>query len=340
VGGGIHTPGRPPTPDAAARRRIDGDQPLDGTEIYQIGSQTKMLMAIAILLLQRDGALTLDTRVKDILDLPMDRRITVRQLITNTSGLGEYTSGLSWPDIDPCTAYTPIELFTLSRSQGQPAEPGAAFDYCNTGWVVAAMIVDKLTPDGWGGFARKRIFEPLGLKDTYLWGEAVPMDRMARGYLRLPRSSELYDTGETGLAWAYGAGDAVSTHDDMLGLYRALLAEQNAIGLTLKDLTVETFRPSIRPRFALSLGAEYAYGLERRAWGGRPLWGHPGRTPGYAASTWADPANGILVCTAYTNVWDATEAPDLAALRYNGPQLFTLAVMSAYAAAAVRPVAV
>jgi hypothetical protein len=166
------------------------------------------------------------------------------------------------------------------------------------------------------------------------------MDRLARGYLRIPRSPEPYDAGVTGLDWAYGAGDAVSTHDDMLGLYRALLAEQNAIGLTLKDLTVETFRPSIRPRFALSLGAEYAYGLERRAWGGRPLWGHPGRTPGYAASTWADPANGILVCTAYTNVWDATEAPDLAALRYNGPQLFTLAVMSAYAAAAVRPVAV
>ncbi len=333
----IDIPGRPRIHVAAGHRRIGGGEAVRADDLYQIGSQTKTLMAIAIVLLQKDGVLSLDDKVIDLIDLPIDPRITVRHLITNTSGLGEYTSGMAWPDIDPRAAYTARELFTLARPQGQAAEPGAAFDYCNTGWAVAAMIVDALTAAGWVTFVRKRIFEPLGLTGAFMWGEAIPMQRMARGYLRLPRSPDLYDTGETGLGWAYGAGDAVASHDDMIGLYRALLAPKNAIGVTLADLTAETFAPSEKPRFALSLGAEYAYGLERRAWGGRPLWGHPGRTPGYAASTWADPAAEIIVATAYTNVWDATEPPDLAALRYNGPQLFTLAVMTAYAIVASSP---
>src|SRR5262249_34638142 len=151
------------------------------------------------------------------------------------------------------------------------------------------------------------IFEPLNLRNSYLWGEDLPMQRLARGYLRLPRGT--FDTGETGLSWAYGAGDGISCHDDMIDLYRALLAPANAMGVTMKSLTAELAKPSANPRFALSLGAEYGYGVEKRAWGGRPLWGHPGRCPGYAASTWCDPENGVVVSTAFTNVWDETESP-------------------------------
>jgi D-alanyl-D-alanine carboxypeptidase len=325
--------GRPRIRVTAGHRSIGGAA-LDGSELYQIGSQTKTLVAIAILLLVRDGLIGLDDSAAALADIQIEPRITVRHLITNSSGLGEYTSGMAWPDIDPCIIYSPRELVTLAKSQGQTMEPGAAFDYCNTGWVVAAMIVDRLAPEGWPGFVRKRIFAPLDLSRSYIWGEAVPMPQMARGYLRLPRSPELFDTGEMGMGWAYGAGDAISCHDDMLDLYRALLAPQNPVGVTMADLTSEILQPSPHPRFALSLGAEYGYGVEGRAWGGRQVWGHPGRSPGYAASTWADPGNGVIVTTAYTNVWDATEAFDLAALRYNGPQLFTLALMTAYAVAA------
>jgi D-alanyl-D-alanine carboxypeptidase len=327
----IDAPGKPRTHVTAGRRRIDGDDPIEPGDLYQIGSQTKMLTAITMLMLARDGMLSLNDKVVDLVDLPIDPRVTVKHLIMNTSGLGEYTSGMGWPDIDPAAVYTARELYTLARPQGQPGLPGQAFDYCNTGWVAAAMIADELAPRGWTRFVRERIFQPLNLRNSYLWAEDVPMERLARGYLRLPRG--LFDTGETGLSWAYGAGDAISCHDDMIDLYRALLADKNAIGVTMKDLTAELAKPSPSPRFALSLGAEYGYGVERRFWGGRPLWGHPGRTPGYAASTWCDPDNGVVVSTAFTNVWDETESPALGALRYNGPQLFTLAIMTAYAIA-------
>jgi D-alanyl-D-alanine carboxypeptidase len=330
---GIDIPGRPRAFAVAGRRSRDGDELITGKELYQIGSQTKTLVAIAILLLQRDGALSLDDKAADLIDLDLDPRITVRHLIMNTCGLGEYTAGVFAPMMDPKVLFTPRELYGFARSSGQLLEPGAAFDYCNTGWLVAGMILDRVAPGGYAAFVRRRIFSPLGLKDSYLWGEAVPMDRLARGYLRTPRSPEFVDTGELGLNWAFGAGDAMATHDDMLDLYRALLTPGNAIGLTLADLTVEVAKPSAKPLFALTLGAEYAYGLERRAWGGRPLWGHPGRTPGYSASTWVDPDNGIIVATAYTNAWDLTESAELFALRYNAPQLFTLAIMSAYALA-------
>jgi D-alanyl-D-alanine carboxypeptidase len=331
----IDIPGRPRSHVVAGRRRIDSNEPIRANDLFQIASQTKTLVAMAMLLLQRHGKLSLDDHVVGLIDLEIDSRITIRHLIMNTCGLGEYTHYLYSADTDHRVLLTPRELFSQAKPLGQPLVPGAAFDYCNTGWLVAALVIDALVPEGFTGFIRKHIFEPLGLRDSYLWGEDLPMDRLARGYLKTAHLAIPIDSGETGLDWAYGAGNAISTQDDMIDLYRALLAPANPIGLTLQDLTHEVAKPNARPLFALSLGAEYAYGLERRAWGGRPLWGHPGKAVGTYSSTWADPGNGIVVATAYTNVWDTTEASELTSIRYNAPQLFTQAIMTAYALAKI-----
>lgn len=327
----IDVPGRPRVHLSAGRRSLRDEEPIAPGHLYQIGSQTKTLLAVAILLLARDGKLALDDSVVRHLELPIDERITVRHLITNTSGLGEPTDFLFGPWFDPGARLAPRDVVSMVLTQGQIFPPGERFDYCNTGWTIAAMLLDALTGEGYARFLRARIFVPLGLEDFHVAAERnLPVDRMASGYFISPRTGRLLDSAfEVTLDWTYGAGDIIGSCDGLLDFYRALLAPGNAIGISLADLTAETHKAAPRPKFALSLGTEYGFGVERRTWPGRPVWGHPGRTPGYATGTWCDPASGAAVTTLVTSVRDTTEGPELAAVRYNAPRLFTVAMLTA-----------
>lgn len=326
----IDVPGRPRLYIEAGHRSLDRQSAITRNDLYQIGSQTKMMTALAVLLLAREGAVRLDDAVVTHLPLNIDRRICIRHLLQHTSGLGEFTDVMMGPHFDPQVIYEPNELVALARTQGQIFEPGNRFDYCNTGWVIAAMLIESITGRRYADVLTERVLQPLGMTDSYVGaGGAVPVEKMACGYLKTRTGTAPLDSARLPMSWAIGSGDVVSGCDDMLTFARALLSGDSAIGLTLDDLARDIVRPTRSPKFAMSIGTEYGYGLQGMQWAGPLVWGHRGGTFGYNTSTWVDPVEGIAVVTCVTRILDLTEG-ELASLRYPGPQLFALALATAY----------
>jgi len=323
---GIDVPGLPRV-RMVAGERTRGSDLLAPSHLFQIGSQTKTFVALAVLLLGRDGVVGLDDPVCRHLALPIDRAVTLRHLITNTSGIPEYLGVVSGPFDAPIA---PADLVVPALEKGLLFPPGTQFDYSNTGWVIAAMLLDAKAPGGYAGFVRERIFTPLGMDDSRV-GTGYPASQLAHGYLKSTAGGMIAAVDGFSLSWAYGAGDIVSSCDDMLDFFRALASPANALGITLADMTANWAESAPTPFHAGSLGGAYAFGLERRYWGGLEVWGHPGRTAAYGASSWFVPATGAIVTTAFMYVEDAAEAPQLAAQRYNPPLLFTQALATAHA---------
>lgn len=295
--------------------------------LFQIGSQSKTIVAMTLLLLHRAGLIDLDAKVREYLDLPIDERITVRHLAMNTCGLGENTFALLPARLDPRLKWSPRDLVALALPQGQLFEPGSRFDYCNTGWVVAAMVIESICGKPYGQVIQERICQPLGLANSFFGGGA-PKDRMLRGYLGSGATGGLVDIADCH-EWAFGAGDGVSGVDDMLDLFGSLCREDSAIGLALGDLNATTAKPSDSPVFPLSVGTEYGLGIERRAWAGCEVWGHPGSTSSYMSGTWIDPERRVTVTTCVTRAITLPAGADTE-IRYPRAQLFSMALNTAY----------
>jgi D-alanyl-D-alanine carboxypeptidase len=301
--------------------------------VFQIGSQSKTALAVVMLRLQGEGRLRLDDRVIAYLDLPIDKRITLRHLVMNQSGLGEATFAMLGKRRDPRIRYAPRDLVALALPQGQLFEPGSRFDYCNTGWVIAAMIIEKVCGVPCSAVIRRMVVEPLGLGDT-TFGDERRTSKMLRGYVESDATDGLIDASDC-LSWVYGAGDGVSSLDDMLSFYGALRHLDNPLGIGLDCLTAETGRPVADPYFSLSIGTEYGLGLERRRWAGSEVWGHPGSTSSYMSATWLDVARGVTVVTCVTRAVAYPLTID-AEHRYPRAQLFAMALNTAYALASDR----
>jgi D-alanyl-D-alanine carboxypeptidase len=295
--------------------------------LFQIGSQSKTVVAMTVLLLEREGRIRLDDTVQTHVDLPIDRRITVRHLLMNTCGLGETMVAMPPARRDPRVRIAPRDLVALALPQGQLFEPGSQFDYCNTGWVIAAQIIEAVCAKPYGEVIAEKILKPLRLHDSFFGGFA-PAGRMLHGYISSAATSGLIDTAGC-LSWAFGGGDGVSSLDDMLDLFGSLCRKQSPIGISLADLNHTTAKPSASPYHPLSLGTEYGLGLEHRAWAGSTVWGHPGSTTSYLSGTWIDLQHGVTVTTCVTRAVSLPLSAD-AELRYPRQQLFAMALNTAY----------
>jgi D-alanyl-D-alanine carboxypeptidase len=314
----------------AGHSNLDRTRAVHADDLYQIGSQSKTITALTLVLMAREGLLDLDDPVVSHVELPIDRRITVRHLLMNSSGLGEYTWPLFSVRPDPRISHAPRDLIALALPQGQVFEPGDRFDYCNTGWVIAAMIIEALSGQPYGKVVNERIVMPLGLNATS-FGGIVPRGELMQCYMSLPVASHPVET-TTSLSWAFGAGDGIASANDILTIYKSLTNSRSPLGISLEELAAQTKKPGPNPVFPMSLGTEYGLGLERRAWAGREVWGHPGSTLACRSSTWIDAGRGVAVATCVTAHVALPGPPD--DLRYPRAQLFSMALNTAYALAA------
>jgi len=265
--------------------------PMAVTRGFQIGSQTKMFTAAAILLLARDGRLKLSDPVTDYFDeVPGDRSATIANLLTHSSGFGDGIEMLDVPEPAPSMHFEFEDLQLLSRIQGKQFDAGQQFQYNNFGFDLLGEIVAKLTGKPIGAFIRERILTPLGMQDTYVGSfESWPVDNMARGYeFDKATTSALETTGPRDLSWASSAGDMVSTPADMLRWMDALVNPDNATGLSLVDFTAEHIEAGSSRLFE-----EYGFGLMHSSFSGLPVWGHGGFIHGYISFSGIHEESGL-----------------------------------------------
>ena len=159
---------------------VEHNVPVTSKTIFQSGSVGKQFTAAAVMLLVEDGRMALtDSLTKFFPDAPPHwARITVRHLLTHTSGLPDYTAGA----VDYRRDYTEADLLELAYGLKLEFEPGARWNYSNTGYVVLGAIVRKASGEFYGDVLRTRVFAPLGMTTARIISEADIVPHRAAGY--------------------------------------------------------------------------------------------------------------------------------------------------------------
>jgi CubicO group peptidase (beta-lactamase class C family) len=147
--------------------------------VFQIASSTKAFGGVAIMMLVEDGALTLDQPIGEILtDLPERwRNVTVRHIMTHTSGLPDL-----WAGPGQMVGDTPDAILEALRDRETMFEPGARWRYNQAGYLLAGLIIQKLTGMTFAEFCEARIFEPLGMSSAEFGGVGTLVPNRASTY--------------------------------------------------------------------------------------------------------------------------------------------------------------
>lgn len=167
---GVAVGGKPVLLKAYGMADLDHDVPNTPDTIFESGSVAKQFTAMAIMLLVRDGKLSLDDSVrKHVPELPdYGVPLTIRHMLTHTSGLRDWGSVASIAGAPRTTReYTHAHVLDIvSRQKSLNFTPGSRYSYSNTGYNLSAIIVSRLSGMSFGEFSRQRIFVPLGLTHT------------------------------------------------------------------------------------------------------------------------------------------------------------------------------
>ncbi|MBU6534352.1 beta-lactamase family protein [Streptomyces sp. A108] len=259
--------------------------PVNGQ--VRAGSNTKSFTAAVVLQLVGEGKVKLDEPIETYLpglvrgDGIDGNRITVRNLLQHTSGLPDYVQALGADPFDiRDTYYNPRDVLDLALSQKAAFEPGAQWQYSNTNYVLAGLLVEKVTGRPFGEEITHRIIEPLGLKDTY-WpgtGERGIRGEHPKGYAAATPGAPLEDITRLDPSQAWAAGQLVTTPRDLNRFFSALLDGDVLGAAELKEMTTTVPVTEGAP----APGTGYGLGLFSTPLScGGELWGHGGSIHGY-----------------------------------------------------------
>lgn len=244
----------------------------------RIGSNTKTFVATVVLQLVAEGRVDLDAPIERYLPGVVrgngndGSRITVRQLLQHTSGLPDYLEKVS---PDGARHYEAAELVKAAMTLNSHFEPGAKWEYSNTNYILAGMLIEKQTGRSPGAEITRRIIKPLGLSDTYypLSYETGIRGAHPRGYETV--DGKRVDVTEQDPSWGGAAGAMVSTGQDVNRFFTALLNGRLLPPSQLAEMK-KTVPSEVFP------GAGYGLGLIHIPVScGKELWGHGGSIPGF-----------------------------------------------------------
>ena len=257
--------------------------PVDGQ--VRAGSNTKAFTAVVVLQLVGEGKVVLDAPVEDYLPGLVrgegidGRVITVRQLLQHTSGLPDYVAVMGADFFAGRDTYRdPRELLDMALSAPADFAPGTRWQYSNTGYLLAGLIVQRVTGRPLEEQITDRILRPLGLRATYVpaTGERELRGRHPRGYHALEPGAQLRDITVLDPSWAWAAGGLVSTPSDLNRFFSALLD-----GRLLRPGELAQMRTTVEAPGTWA-GARYGLGLfSTPLTCGGLVWGHGGDIPGY-----------------------------------------------------------
>ena len=265
---------------------LAGGRPITPATILESGSVAKQFTAAAVLLLAQDGALTLDDEVQRFIpELPRyGRPLTIRHLLTHTSGLREWSNLVAWQGWPRGTrvhdhAFV-LDLITRQQAVNYPV--GDHYSYTNSGFLLLRTVVERASRLPFALFTEQRLFAPLGLRDTR-WRDdhtrLVP--RLAQAYRRAPGGWAIDMPGDD----IIGAGGLLTTVGDWLRWNDALTTR--ALGAVSDSLV---------RRMRLTSGREiqYALGLVVSSYRGLRELAHSGSTAGYSTYLARYPEAGDL----------------------------------------------
>jgi CubicO group peptidase (beta-lactamase class C family) len=270
--------------------------PIDGNTAFRLASVTKQFTAMAVMLLVHDGKLRYDDRVTDIFpDFPdYGRAITIRHLLTHTSGLPDYEDLMAGGPWGGFRQIRDGEVLALLKRQRSPKfAPGTSWAYSNSAYVVLGLIVAKVSGVAFGEFLRQRIFQPLHMNNTLVYVDgrnSVPN----RAFGHTPRRGGFVETDQSPTSATQGDGGVYSNLRDLAKWDRALENHQLlSESEMLPALTPARLADGSEPRWPTTPGADnlnpgkpvtYGFGWFLDSYAGRPRMWHLGSTRGFSTA--------------------------------------------------------
>ncbi|MFI0151092.1 serine hydrolase domain-containing protein [Streptomyces lydicus] len=208
---------------------------------FRIGSSTKNFVATSVLMLVAEGKIGLDVPADDYLpECGLDRRITVRMLLQHTSGIFNHTGelyedgtfapgvpwrGKEWVD-NRFKTYLPEELVRLSLSKPARFAPGTGWSYANTNYVLARLVIEKVTGRSFAEELQRLILGPLGMTGTVAPGTSSEIpEPHNHSYYRYEDAGreKTVDITRENPSWVSAGGDMISTTQDLHTYFSALM---------------------------------------------------------------------------------------------------------------------
>jgi CubicO group peptidase (beta-lactamase class C family) len=257
----------------------ENEIPNTPTTRFRIGSLTKAFTAMAIMQLQEQGKLDVDDPICDYLvDCPAAwEPITIHHLLVHSSGIFEYTNDYQLRNVTVTTS--PDQVVGVVADRPLDFEPGSAWSYSNTGYLLLGLIIEQASGQSYEAFLQENIFDPLGMVDT---GYDHNRDDLAVGYV-----NQFQTAAEIDMSVPFAAGALYSTVEDFYRWTRAVQSDQLVSRETLDAL--------FTPHMVTDPDGEWSYGY---GWfmghmHERPVVGHGGFIDGFTSDLNIFPEDGV-----------------------------------------------
>lgn len=267
--------------------QLDPEVPAQPDIRYSIGSISKQFAASCILLLQEDGKLSLDDAVSRWLpDLTRADEVTVRQLLSHTSGYQDY-----WPQdyvppmmLEPTTAQ---EIMDLWAKKPLDFDPGTRWQYSNTNYVIAGVIVEKVSGMPFFDFLHSRVLAPLALGSAMSIDVSEVTEPEATGYMRYALGP-LHRAPKEGEGWLFAMGELAMTATDLAKWDISLMDETLLAPDSYRELETEVLLDS-------GVGTGYGLGVSVGMSGGHRTVSHGGEVSGFTGQNLVFPDDHAAV---------------------------------------------
>jgi CubicO group peptidase (beta-lactamase class C family) len=259
---------------------------------FNLASLGKTFTAVAIGQLVEQGKLRwTDTLIKVLPDYPnreVGAKVTIRQLLTHTSGMGLYWDKLfagNWTAVR-----TGRDLLPFYADDPLQFEPGHGWSYSNAGFAVLGLVIEKVSGEDYFSYIQRHVFDPAGMKDSGYFSMEEEVPNLATGYFR-DSTGAVRNNLFTHTVKGGGAGGGFSTAPDLLRFARALRSHR-LLSAATTELMMSQQTATDRPSDG------YGYGFQIMHRNGVALVGHTGGFAGIGTLMFINPNNdriGILV---------------------------------------------
>ncbi|MFD9698747.1 serine hydrolase domain-containing protein [Lentzea sp. NPDC059081] len=299
---------------------VSSDRPVADDALWQIGSNTKAFTAVLLLQLEAEGRLSIqDGLGRWLPEYDEWRDVTIAQLLSMTSGIPDYGQQGAFAEAviaDQSTEFTAERLVSFVRGQAGPK----TYSYSNTNYILAQLIIERVTKDSYGSQLQRRLFRPLGMRDTCLAPACRPgtAQRMPTGYYGASDVPTWLGKPVPPLAltWAQGAGGLVSSLEDLTTWTRALYsgcllppAQQRELTSLISTAT-STPIPVVTPQDPVGFGLGVAERLDSGT--NRPVWSYRGQTFGFQVAHTYVQDSGVVITLAVNSTADSDTLTGLA----------------------------
>jgi CubicO group peptidase (beta-lactamase class C family) len=271
--------------------RLDPKTPATPQMRYSIGSISKQFTAAAVLLLQEQGKLSLDDKVaKFIPNLTRANEVTIRQLLSHTSGYQDY-----WPQdyvmppmMLPTTAQKILDMWARKPLD---FDPGTKWQYSNTNYVIAGVIIEKVAHMPLLQFLQERVFTPLGMTSVSDTDQAKLGDTDPAGYLRYALGP-LRAAPKEGKGWMFAAGELAMPAADLAKWDISIMDQKLMKPASYREFSTEVLLKN-------GLGTHYGLGVDVNSQAGHRALSHGGEVSGFTAQNvvFPDDRAAVVVLT-------------------------------------------